>query len=162
MTAPSHPGLLVVDSQNATYSDCTAAAMLAVLDKMKIVEGMSDGKLVAALKQQLVEWAPLLKKMGVGVDEEKSIISALEVAATGEGAMSNVLSKEPAFRFLLQTLHDEEVVSEEAILSWAAERKEEGEDTPRGKLFQQRPTQDFLEWLEEESEDEEDSEEDSD
>ena len=141
-------------SQNATYSDCTTAAMLAVLDKMKIVEGMSNGKLVAALKMQLEEWATLLKKMSVGVEEEKSIISALEVAAIGEGAVSNVLSKEPAFRFLLQTLHDEEVVSEEAILSWAAERKEEGEDTPRGKLFRQQPTQDFLEWLEEESEEE--------
>ena len=141
-------------SQNATYSDCTTAAMLAVLEKMKIQEGMSAGKLVAALKSELEEWAPLFHKMSIGIDEEKSIVTALESAATGEGAMSVVLSQEPAFRFLLQTLHDEEVVSEEAILSWAAQRHEEGEDTPRGKLFHQQPTQDFLEWLEEESDDE--------
>lgn len=153
-------------SQNATYSDCTTAAMLAVLEKMKIQEGMSAGKLVAALKSELEEWAPLFRKMSIGIDEETSIVTALESAATGEGPMAVVLSQEPTFRILLQTLHNEEVVSEEAILSWAAERREEGEDTSRGKLFHQQPTQDFLEWLEQESEDEEDSseeeEEDSD
>jgi len=150
-------------SQNATYSDCTTAAMLAVLDKMKIDESMSAGKLVTALKTQLQEWAPLLQKMSIGMVEEKSIVCALESAATGEGAVAGVLGQEPAFRFLLQTLHDEEVVSEEAILSWAAERRGKGEDTPQGMLFLQQPTQDFLEWLEEDSsEDEEDSSEDED
>jgi translation initiation factor eIF-2B subunit epsilon len=145
-------------SQNATYSDCTMAAMLAVLDKMAIDESMSAGKLVTALKSQLEKWGPLFQKMSIGLDEEKSIVLALEMAATtGEDVAATVLSKEPAFRFLLQTLHDEELVSEEAILSWAAERREEAQDTPRGKLFHQQPTQDFLEWLEEESDDEDES-----
>lgn len=147
-------------SQNATYSDCTKAAMLAMLDKMEIDPSMSAGKLVAALKSQLERWAPLLRKMSIGLDEERSIVNALEMAATSEGPIGGTLGREPSFRFLLQTLHDEDVVSEEAILSWAAERREEGDDdSPRGKLFLQQPTQDFLEWLEEESEEGDSSEE---
>jgi translation initiation factor eIF-2B subunit epsilon len=146
-------------SQNATYSDCTKAAMLAVLDKMKIDPSMSAGKLVASLKIHLEHWAPLFRKMSIGADEERSIVYALEMAATDQGPVGETLSREPSFRFLLQTLHDEEVVSEEAILSWAAERREDGDNNPRGVLFRQQPTQDFLEWLEAESE-EESSEED--
>jgi hypothetical protein len=55
-------------------------------------------------------------------------------------------------------------VSEDAILSWAAERKDEPVGSPKGKLFQLQSIKDFLEWLEEESEgddsegDDEDSE----
>jgi translation initiation factor eIF-2B subunit epsilon len=146
-------------SQNATYCDCTMAAMLALLDKMEIDASMSAGKLVASLKSQLDRWSPLLRKMSIGLDEERSIVNALEMAATDQGPVGETLSREPSFRFLLQTLHEEEVVSEEAILSWAAERREEGDDNPRGKLFRQQPTQDFLEWLEEESEEEDSSEE---
>ena len=67
-----------------------------------------------------------------------------------EGTVGKILSKEPSFRFILQTLHDEEIVSEEAILSWAAMRKS-GHDGPQQKLFQQKATQEFLEWLEDDS-----------
>jgi translation initiation factor eIF-2B subunit epsilon len=82
--------------------------------------------------------------------------------AIGVGKSALALGTEPAFRFVLQTLHDQEIVNEEAIFDWAAERKEEGTDTPRGKLFFQKPTQDFLEWLEEESDDESESGDDED
>jgi translation initiation factor eIF-2B subunit epsilon len=147
-------------SQNATYSDCTMAAMLAILDKMNIVSSMKAGKLVSALKSQLARWAPLLKKMSIGLDEEKSIILALEKAATGGGIMGDTLSMEPNFRFMLQTLHDEELVSEETILVWAASRRDDDPESDTGKLFYQKPTQDFLEWLEDDDGDEDDEESD--
>lgn len=35
------------------------------------------------------------------------------------------LSKEMSFRLLLQTLNDQEIVGEEAILQWTQERKQE-------------------------------------
>jgi translation initiation factor eIF-2B subunit epsilon len=120
---------------------------------------MSAGKLVTSLKNQLEHWTPLLRKMSIGLDDERSIVNALELAATDQGSVGETLSREPSFRFLLQTLHDEEVVSEEAILSWAAERREEEDDNPRGTLFRQQPTQDFLEWLEGESEEDSSEEE---
>lgn len=150
-------------SQNASYSDCTMAALMAVLEKMNITPELSPGKLVASLKHHLEHWGPLLRKMSIGLEEEKSIILALELAATGGGPMGDTLMKEPCFRFLLQTLHDQEVVSEEAILSWAAERREENKESPAGKIFNQQPTRDFLEWLEEDDdEDESDDEKDDD
>jgi len=157
-------------SQNASYSNCTMAATLAIMEKMKITKETSDGKLVAEFKSILDQWAPLLQKMSIGLDEEKSIVLALERCAVGEGdiddeaanrELSEALSTGKSFRLLLQMLHDEEIVSEDAVLAWAADRKEEdGEkDSPRGRLFRLQPVQDFLEWLDEESDDDDDEEE---
>jgi len=132
------------------------AATLTILDKMQITPSMKAGKLVASLKSKLERWAPLLQKMGIGIDEEKSIVKALETAAVGGGDIGEALSAEPNFRFMLQTLHDEEIVTEEAVLAWAADRRETDPESDLGKLFNQQPTQDFLEWLNEDSSDEDD------
>jgi len=151
-------------SQNATYSDCVTGAFLAILESMGIEESTTNGDLVTGLKVELEHWGPLFQKICHGMEEEKSLITALETAALGSGVIGDVLSRQPAFRFLLQTLHDQEIVGEEAISSWAAERKAgDLNGNPRGTLFLQQPTQDFLEWLEEESEsDDEDDEESED
>lgn len=152
-------------SQNATYSDCAMGATLCVLELMKISKGISDGKLVGALKSQLEVWQPLLKRLCIGVEEEKAIIVAFENAAISGGDTGEVLSSGMSFRFILQTLHDEEVISEETVLTWASERRTEvakgsgGDDDLRIKLFEMQPVQDFLEWLEDDS-DEDGSEED--
>lgn len=145
-------------SQNATYADCCKGAIMAVLDKiLEKDESPSPGKLVSLLKKHLEYWGQLFQSICMGPEEEKAIIHALEIMALGSGKSAVALGTEPAFRFVLQTLHDQEIVNEEAIFEWAGERKDEGHDTPRGKLFFQKPTQDFLEWLEDESDDESDS-----
>jgi translation initiation factor eIF-2B subunit epsilon len=147
-------------SQNATYSDCTTAATLAILEKLNIRVGVSDGKLVADFKAKLERWAPLLRKFSIGMEEEKAIVLALETCAIADNAMGEVLSAGRSFRFLLQTLHDEEIVSEDAILSWAADRRElTDEGSPAAKLFMLQPVQDFLEWLAESEEDDSDNDE---
>ena len=84
-------------------------------------------------------------------------IKAIENAATGGGVMGEVLSCEPSFRFMLQTLHSEEIVSDEALMKWAALRREGNQDSPVGKLFNQKHTQEFLEWVEEEDSSDDDS-----
>ncbi|CAB9502029.1 factor eIF-2B subunit epsilon [Seminavis robusta] len=150
-------------SQNATYSDCAMGATLAVLDLMQITPGMTPGRLVGALKSQLEVWAPLLKRLCIGTEEEKAIIVALENTAIGGGDIGTVLGVGPSFRFVLQTLHDEEVIGEDPVLTWASERRTEiarGDDNARIQLFQQQPVQDFLEWLEGESEEDDDDEDD--
>jgi translation initiation factor eIF-2B subunit epsilon len=147
-------------SQNATYSDCTTAATLAILEKLNIRVGVSDGKLVADFKAKLERWAPLLRKFSIGMEEEKAIVLTLETCAIADNAMGEVLSAGRSFRFLLQTLHDEEIVSEDAILSWAADRRElTDEGSPAAKLFMLQPVQDFLEWLAESEEDDSDNDE---
>ncbi|KAL7547486.1 hypothetical protein ACHAWF_010776 [Thalassiosira exigua] len=148
-------------SQNATYADCCRGATMAVMHK--ILEESDDGgdmgpgKLVASLKKALMYWGPLFESICLGAEEEQAMVYALESMATGGGGSmaASVLGKEPAFRFVLQTLHDQEVVNEEAIFAWAAERRKEGKEGEDGgpvmALFQQKPTQDFLEWLAEDS-----------
>lgn len=148
-------------SQNATYADCCKGAIMAVFDKiLEEIDNPSPGKLVSSLKKKLEYWSPLFKSIAMGTEEEKAIIYALEILALGTGKAATALGTEPAFRFVLQTLHDQEIVNEEAIFEWAGERKDDGSDTSRGKLFLQKPTQDFLEWLEDESDDESGSEDD--
>ncbi len=137
---------------------------MAVIDKiLEQSENTSSGKLVTSLRKMLDYWGPLFKSICMGSEEEKAIIHALETMALGGGKAATVLGTEPSFRFVLQTLHDREIVNEDAIFAWAEERKEEGNDSPRGQLFRQKPTQDFLEWLEEDSsEDDSDDDNDSD
>jgi translation initiation factor eIF-2B subunit epsilon len=152
-------------SQNATYSDCTMAATLTVLERLGISAEMSDGKLVSGLKNKLAFWGPLLKKLSIGQAEELAIIHAIERAATSQNGdeltgMAIKLSSGLSFRFLLQTLHDEEVLSEQALLAWAEQRKSEPDSSPLGKLFRLQSVQDFLEWLEEGDEDDDDDDDD--
>jgi len=154
-------------SQNATFSDCVSGAILAVMDRMGLKEGVtSPSNLVQSLKKELTHWKPLFSKMCHSIVEEKSILIALETAAVSGGDLGSVLSKAPSFRFLLQTLYDMEIVSEEALLGWAQQRKEvftQGkEDGAKKILFFQEPTQEFLEWLEDDSENDDDSDDDSD
>eukprot|EP00957_Ditylum_brightwellii_P055851 4232048-Ditylum_brightwellii.AAC.1 len=84
---------------------------------------MAATKLVSLLKGELQHWKPLFNKICRGLDEEKCVILAVERLACGGGVIGDVLSKAPSFRFVLQTLHDEEVLNEDAILSWAADRR---------------------------------------
>ena len=142
-------------SQNATYSDCCKGTMMAVMEKIfdevgADVASITPGKLVASLKKMLSYWGKLFDSICMGPEEGKAIINSLETMALN-GKMAPILAKEPAFRFVLQTLHDQEIVEEAAIFEWASERKEEDKDSPTGALFWQQPTQDFLEWLEEDS-----------
>jgi translation initiation factor eIF-2B subunit epsilon len=149
-------------SQNATYSDCTMAATLAMLQKMDITPSMKDGKLIATLKSKLEGfWAALLQKMSIGLDEEIAVIHALEMAATAStdsmekhilAPIAEKLQSGLAFRFVLQTMHDVDVLSEEAILNWAFDRRDETEkddSSARALLFRSQPIQEFLKWLEE-------------
>jgi translation initiation factor eIF-2B subunit epsilon len=148
-------------SQNATYADCTMAAMLAIIERMNITATIGDGKLVSDFKALLVIWKPLLLKMGraIGLDEEVAMVqawqrTALQVDDTEE-AVRHKLTTGMAFRLLLQTLHDQDIVSEEAILSWAqANRNGEG-----AILVNLPPIQDFLEWLEDDSDEDSDDDE---
>ena len=148
-------------SQNASYSDCTMAATMAIIERLGITANAKDSKLVADFKSSLKHWSPLLEKMSIGLEEEKSIILGLETCAVGDGDIGQVLSTGMTFRFFLQLLHDEEIVSEEAVFAWAADRKEEIDDSPRAKIFNMNPVQEFLEWLEDDD-DEEDSDSDDD
>ena len=143
-------------SQNATYADCCRGAILSVLDRVLADDpGPGPAKLAKLLRSHMEYWADLFELICMGPEEEGAVIRALEsAAASGSGAASAALSAEPAFRFVLQTLNDMDVVGDGAILSWAEERRGEPDgESPAGRLFRQKHTQDFLEWLGEDSDD---------
>ena len=147
-------------SQNASYSDCVAGATQAILERIDIKSDTTPTELLAALKEELNHWVPLFHKFCRGLNEEKVIVMTVEEAAIGGDVIGEMLSRAPSFRLILQILHQEEVVSEEAILAWAESRREEDPTSAIGKLFLQQPTQDLLEWLQEESESESGSSDD--
>uniref|UniRef100_A0A7R9ZUB4 Translation initiation factor eIF2B subunit epsilon n=1 Tax=Pseudo-nitzschia arenysensis TaxID=697910 RepID=A0A7R9ZUB4_9STRA len=174
-------------SQNATYSDCASACLLSLLRKMEISQAMTDGRMVSLLKAKLDKfWTGMLQKICRGVDEEVSILEALEHAATIDQHsqpssqdtdavdafqkstdIAQKLRSGMAFRFFLQTLHDQEVLSEESILKWAADHRKEGEndkesEDPKQSLFQMQSVQDFLEWLDDDDSDSDDDSDDDD
>ena len=152
-------------SQNATFSDCVTGAILAVMDRMGLKAGVTTPvKLCELLRKELSHWKALFTKMCISIEEEKSILIALENAAVSGGDVGGVLSKAPSFRFLLQTMYDMEVISDDAILEWSKERREDFEEEEGAKkaLFFEEATQSFLEWLEEDSESEEDDSSDED
>lgn len=149
-------------SQNASFGECVTGAMLAIFERLNMTSDFTAAKLVSTFKSELSHWGELLEKLCFSIEEEKSVILAIETAATSGGTVGEVLSRESSFRFILQTLYSEEIVSEEAVLSWAATCREEGDtESPRGQLFLQRPTQEFLEWLEQDSDSESGSDSDS-
>ena len=164
-------------SQNATYQDCATAAMLSLLRKMELSANMTDGRLVSLFKTKLDKfWSGMLQKLCRGISEELSILYALENAATidqtskatvddneeaveqktAANAIANRLRMGMAFRLILQSLHSQEVLTEEAIIHWGKERQEDADDDPRNM----KSIQQFLEWLEQESEDEDDDDSD--
>lgn len=186
-------------SQNATYGDLTMAAIMSIVEQLPFATNVSDGKLIAEFKSHLNHWAPLFRKFCLGIDEEKAIVLGLEACATHATVkeedvgsdnsnnklqvMAAALSTGATFRFLLQTLHDQEFVREEAILAWAEERRQDIADAVdnndsddgdinkdkgaatslearRKKIFELQPLKDFLEWLEEEGEESSSEEED--
>jgi len=176
-------------SQNATYSDCATACLVSLLRKMEVSPAMSDGRLVSLLKSKLDKfWTGMLQKLCRGIDEEVSILRALETAATVDQQpqteksssdsesvdafqksteIAQKLRSGMAFRFFLQTMHDHEVLSEEAILQWAEERRKAAsgggdDEDPKQKLFQMQSVQDFLEWLEDDKDDSDDDSDDDD
>jgi len=174
-------------AQNATYGDCATASVLSLLQKMDISPAMTDSQLLTLLKAKLDKfWTGMLQKLCRGIEEEVAIVKALEHAATIDQQPSNQKNSDKsdpeaadafqksceisqklrsgmAFRLVLQTMHDEEVLSEDAILQWASERRAEAAnaDDPKQALFQMPSVQALLEWLEEED-DSDDDDEDSD
>ena len=153
-------------SQNANFGDCVSGAILAILELIfkDGKETMTSGQLWQNFKAQLEKWEELLEKLSESittVDERKSIILAVESAAISKGVIGTVLSREPSFRVLIQTLHDKDYVSDEAISTWAAARRGGNQDSPQGRLFLQKKTQEFVEWVEEESGSESSSDEES-
>ena len=121
-------------SQNATFGECVTGAILAIFDRLDLTAETTAAKLIALFKAELAHWGELLEKLCHTMEEEKSVIIAAETAATGGGVVGDLLSKQPAFRFVLQTLLDQELNSGNAIISWSKLRRDGNAESAQDKL----------------------------
>eukprot|EP00558_Chaetoceros_sp_UNC1202_P001822 CAMPEP_0197260116 /NCGR_PEP_ID=MMETSP1429-20130617/83869_1 /TAXON_ID=49237 /ORGANISM="Chaetoceros sp., Strain UNC1202" /LENGTH=206 /DNA_ID=CAMNT_0042724347 /DNA_START=638 /DNA_END=1258 /DNA_ORIENTATION=- len=82
-------------SQNATFGDCVTGATLAIFDRLNLTADVSGAKLISSFKAELEHWGERLETLCHTTEEEKSVIAAVETAATGGGVLGEVLSRQP-------------------------------------------------------------------
>lgn len=145
--------------QTSPVIDSILTALLAdTLDGFVI---MQDGKLMLLKRaaQQLKQWSSLLHKFSKNEDDQVEILLTLEDFCSGDGEFESTGEKGSAFASIfpqiLKLMYELDILTEEAIDSWARE-KEFASEQEKKYLKLAKP---FLEWL---SEAEEESSEESD
>ena len=89
------------------------------------------------------------------------LIDCIEEYVLLDSTESNNNSLLKIFRFILQVFYDSELLNETTLLNWIAKRR----SLTSGKkydLFHQTEVQQFVDWIEEDSEDEDDDDDDDD
>lgn len=163
-------------AQNKTFADCLRGMMPELLAIPVREDPQARPMAVASRLKQLLSvggWAHLMiKPFTQGADDEVAIIEEVENAAISSAGVAGESPHRRIFRPILQILYDAELVTEDALLQWAAQRQAEvdEEEEEQGKvtsarlqLFQDPTVQEFVAWLEEdesEEDDDEDEEED--
>ncbi|KAJ8611851.1 hypothetical protein CTAYLR_005794 [Chrysophaeum taylorii] len=137
-------------SENRTFLDAAPAALDAVLAIAfePLAPGASTMALVRALKNQIDHWTPLLAKLvGDDPDDQAHSLSSL---ATDLAHVHAPLANPDVFRATLQLLYDADVLTDEAILEFAALNA-------NNPLVASPQVASFLAWLEEEDEDDDEA-----
>jgi translation initiation factor eIF-2B subunit epsilon len=155
-------------AQNKEFSDCIRGVVPALLQiAIKTGEGtgeiQSSKAIISKLKPLLTEggWGymvlrPLIQEKG----DEGVLIGALEDLAV-ESDYSNVLA--PIFRFILQMLHDSDLLTDTSLLEWAELRaSSQGCSEAKMSLFLTPAVQAFVAWIKEDDEEESDEDDDDD
>jgi len=121
-------------------------------------EEPSDKELLLALKRRLDTWGPLLQRFLKDKDDQVELLLTIEEMCMEEGVFtgSGGARYSKVFVQLLQLLYNCDVLSEEAVLTWAKE-KESASEEDRQFVIAAAP---FIQWLEEAEE--EDSSDESD
>ncbi|KAJ7530687.1 hypothetical protein O6H91_14G015100 [Diphasiastrum complanatum] len=135
---------------NLSFSDCAGAMFRAFLNLALEEPHTSSGELLSNTTLVITKWAPLLKRFLKSEDDEVEVLLKFEevcVEASKEFARLFVL--------ILQLLYDKDLISEDAILSWAFEKKGADESD---KVFVKQ-CEKFIQWLQEASEEEDQEEE---
>jgi len=145
----------VAKTVSKEYKDLYASEIVGVGDKA------SRAKFLQHLKNLVNEWGNLLQRFLKNEDDQVELLLTFEEYCSDDGVFhaENGSMCTDAFCQVLQLLYDSDVISEEALLSWA-EEKESAEESDKVFLHKAKP---FLSWLAEaDSESEEYSDEESD
>ncbi|WOL19902.1 translation initiation factor eIF-2B subunit epsilon isoform X1 [Canna indica] len=134
-------------SCNKSHADCAGALFLSVMKLGLVAPHSSNNELYQNTAKEINKWKDLLKHYLKSVDEEIEVILKFE-----EICLEIATEFSPLFSVILSYLYEKDVLSEDAILSWASEK--EGADES-DKIFVKQSEQ-FITWLKEASEEDED------
>ncbi|KAJ0396839.1 hypothetical protein P43SY_001786 [Pythium insidiosum] len=158
-------------SENRTFGEVIHAILSGLLDRVPTTENQSVMALAASVLAKFTKWSTVLQTCLKEDGNAPEVIAALE-AYVLDAEHRDVWT--PVFRYLLQSVHDLEWVSEDDVLEWHASRVAEGDENAedaddearslRVALATSDAVQEFIDWLQEEEEesDEEESDEDDD
>lgn len=133
-------------SCNLDSTDCAGALFYAMMKLALDTPHGSPGELLKNVAGVIGKWKKVLKYYLPSIDEEIEVILKFE-----EMCLESTKEYSPLFAKILHLLYDKDILQEEAILNWAAEKEEADESD---KLFLKQ-AEVFIQWLNEASEEEE-------
>ncbi|XP_038970929.1 translation initiation factor eIF-2B subunit epsilon [Phoenix dactylifera] len=132
-------------SYNMSHADCAGSLFYSIMRSALAFPHSCNRELLLNTGKELGRWKDLLKHYLKTIDEEIEVLLKFE-----EMCLETAKEFAPLFSAILNHLYEKDILSEDAILSWAEEK--EGADES-DKIFVKQSEQ-FLKWLREASEDE--------
>lgn len=142
-------------SYNKIAADCAGALFYAMMKYAVDMPHSSAEILTKNVQAVLTKWKKVLKSYLNDMDEQIEVILKFE-----EMCLESAKEYAPLFTKILHYMYNEDIIEEDAILSWEDEKKEADESD---KVFVKQ-AQAFIQWLKEapeEDDDEDDDEEES-
>lgn len=133
-------------SYNMSSADCAGAIFYSVMKLALETPRSSTSELYRSAAKVITTWQKLIKHYLPSQDEEIEVILKFEEMCLESGKEFS-----PLFAQILHLMYDKDILQEESILGWAAE-KEEAEESD--KIFLKQ-SEKFIQWLNEASEEEE-------
>ncbi|KAI5076070.1 hypothetical protein GOP47_0008135 [Adiantum capillus-veneris] len=133
---------------NAESSDCAAACFKSIINLALEEPFSKDSELFGIARTLFSKWKSILEHYLTNEDDQVEVLLKFEeicLEASGKAFA-------PIFCHVLRVLYDQEIISEDAILSWASEKQ----DAEEGDKVFLRQCEAFIKWLEEASEEEDD------
>ncbi|CAN6451580.1 unnamed protein product [Victoria cruziana] len=130
---------------NMTFSDCAGAIFYSLMKLALESSHNSNRELLINTRNVIVKWKELLSHYVQSEDDEVEILLKLE-----EICLESAKEFAPVFSSILQILYEQDIMTEDAIMTWASE-KEGAEESD--KVFVNQ-CEAFIQWLREASEEE--------
>ncbi|CAI8593997.1 unnamed protein product [Vicia faba] len=137
-------------SYNKITADCAGALFYAMMKYAVEMPHSSADSLIQNVNAILTKWKKVLKSYLNDMDEQIEVILKFE-----EMCLESAKEFAPLFTKILHYLYNEDIIEEDAILSWEDEKKDADESD---KVFVNQ-AQKLIQWLKEAPEEDDDEEE---
>ncbi|KAH7373534.1 hypothetical protein KP509_17G061000 [Ceratopteris richardii] len=139
---------------NVEGSDCAAACFKSIINLALEEPFTKDSELFIIAKRLFSKWKAILRNYLTTEDDQVEVLLKFEEICSEPAGKAFA----PIFCPVLRVLYDQELIFEDAILSWASEKQ----DAEEGDKIFLRQCEAFIKWLEEASEEDDDDDDDDD